>query len=255
MELNDTMAFSIDKEREDYHYRKKRRKIIKLLIALIIWAVLIIYLITPFSTYKMMHVKGNVYLSEDEIIELAGIKNTWWWVIDSGKLKSKLETYDNIDNVSISKGLNGLNISILEKYPLAIRNDKYLMNTTLELLDKSEYNYSINNLVDISEIQEQYLNVFANQYIHVDLDIRETFYKASMEDDKILIFEGKFDEKSYFKMKLNLDCVSIKLSSTNFYKIKKEILGKVINDNVEYNKENPCIVEYNFTNVYEYKIG
>lgn len=255
MNMKDTMAFSIDKERADYHFRKKRRKVIKLFISLFLWLLLVIYLITPFATYKMMHVKGNVYLTEREIIELAGIKNTWWWLVDSQKLKDKLEEQENIDNVSISKNIYGLSISILEKYPLAIKDDKYLMNTTLELLDRENYKYKIDNLVDISDIDDAYLNVFANQYIHVDLKIRNVFTKASMQDDKIIIFEGHFDENSYFEMKLNIDCLSIKLSGDNFYKIKNEILGKVVNDNVKYNQGNPCIVEYNFTNVYEYRIG
>lgn len=255
MDNENTMTFSIDKERYEYHYKKRRRKIIRLLIALIIWAVLIVYLLTPFSTYKMMHVKGNVYLSEEEILELAEIKSTWWWMVDSSKLKSKLEKYDNIDNVSISKGFNGLNISILEKYPLAIRNNKYLMNTTLELMEKEKYSYTINNLIDISEIDDVYLNLFANQYIHVDLDIREIFYRAYMEDNKIIVLEGKFDESSHFIMKLNLDCLSIKLSRNKFLNIKEEILGKVNSINVEYSKDNPCIVRYNLTNVYEYVIS
>lgn len=254
MNIDDTMTFSIDKEREEYHFRKRRKKIIKLLISLIIWAIIIIYLLTPFSSYKMMNVKGNVYLDEEEVIELAGIKNTWWWLVDSKKLKDKLETYVNIDNVSVSKGFNGLNISILEKYPLATRDGKYLMNTTLELMEKSEYPYTIDKLVDVSELNSTYVNLFANQYIHVDLKIREYFISAKMQDEKIMIIEGKFNESSYFKIYLNLDCLSIKLSSDNFNKIKSEILGKVSDDNVQYDKDNPCIVKYNFTSVYEYRV-
>jgi cell division septal protein FtsQ len=255
MDNENTIAFSLDKERYEYHHKKRRRKLIRLLVALIIWGIIVIYLLTPFSTYKMMHVKGNVYLSEDEVIELGDIKSTWWWMVDTNKLKSKLEKHDNIDNVSISRGFNGLNISILEKYPLALRNDKYLMNTTLELLEKDKYNHEVNNLIDISEIDSLYLNLFANQYIHVDLDIRETFYSAYMEDNKIIVLNGNFDDSSYFVIKLNLDCLSIKLSRSNFLNIKEEILGKVNNDNVKYSIDDPCIVRYNLTDVYEYEIG
>ena len=53
-------------------------------------------------------------------------------------------------------------ISILEKYPLALRNDKYLMNTTLELLEKDKYNREVNNLIDISDIDSLYLKLFLN---------------------------------------------------------------------------------------------
>ena len=102
-----------------------------------------------------MNVKGNVYLSQKEIIELANIKNTWWWLVDGNKLKNKLEEYPNIDNVSVSKGINGLNISILEKYPLAIKDNKYLMNTTLKLLEKEEYPLKVGNLIDISSLSDE----------------------------------------------------------------------------------------------------
>ena len=255
MKDNNTIAFSIDKERLEYHLKNKRRKIIRLLICLIIWAILIIYLATPLSTYRMMHVKGNVYLSEDEIIELGEIESTWWWLVDSEKLKTKLEEHYNIDNVSVSKGVDGLNISILEKYPLAIKDDKYLMNTTLELVEKESYPMSIDHLIDVSELDSDHLNIFVHQYIHVDLDVRETFSRGEMKDDKIIVLDGKFDENSYFKMYLNLDCLSIKLSRDNFLNIRSEILGKVNSLNVQYSQGNPCIVEYDFKNVYEYKVS
>ena len=99
------------------------------------------------------------------------------------------------------------------------------------------------------------MNTFANQYIHVNLSIREIFNSAYMKDDKTIVLKGNFDEKSYFEMEMTLDWLSIKLSENNFNKIKDEILGKVNKDNVEYTIENPCMVKYNFTNVYEYKLG
>ena len=44
MNLEDTMAFSIDKERKEYHERKRRRKITKLIISGVVWALIFIYL-------------------------------------------------------------------------------------------------------------------------------------------------------------------------------------------------------------------
>lgn len=255
MDNENAMTFSLEKERNEYHCKKRRKKIIKLLFALIVWVIVIFYLITPFSTYKMMHVKGNVYLKEEDILEFANIKSMWWWLVDKDELKEKLEEDKNIDNVSISKGFNGLTISILERYPLAIKNDKYLMNTTLNLLDKEEYAFKIEKLIDISEIEDKYLSLFSSQFIEVDLQIREVFYSGVMEDSKTIVLKGKFNESSYFEMKLNLDCLAIKLNEPNFLNIKREILGKISSDNVEYSKDNPCVVRYNLTNVYEYQIG
>ena len=94
------MTFSIEKEREEYHLRKRKRKMVKLYISLVMWALIIAFLCTPFASYRGMSVNGNVYLSEEEIINYAGIKYSWWWVIDSDKVRKKLEEHENIDNVS-----------------------------------------------------------------------------------------------------------------------------------------------------------
>ena len=254
MNEENTMTFSLDKEKEAYHYRKKRRKVIKLLISMIIWVVIVVYLITPFSTYKMMHVRGNVYLKESEVLELSGIKNIWWWLVDKNKLKDTLEAYENIDNVSISTGFNGLNISILERYPLAIRDGKYLMNTSAELIEKDAYPYHIDKLIDISEIDEQYTSIFASQYLHVNLDIREIFYRGKTEKDKVIILFGKLDDV-YFQIKLNIDNLAIKLKEEQFANIKREMLAKIRNDEVKCELDNQCLVDYNLTGMYEYRIN
>lgn len=254
MDQNNTMTFSFEKERNEYHQNRKRKKTIRLLISLIIWSILIIYLCTPFASYKMMNVKGNVYLSDNEVLELAKVKRLWWWIVDGDALKNELEKDSRIDNVSVSKGLDGLNISILEKYPIAICNEQYLMNTT-EIIDKEKYPYPIDNLVDISDVDHVYINSFASQYIHVDLSVRESFYLATMLDEQNIVLHGKFDENSYFQMIISLRYLSSKLESDKIVNIKNEILGKIANDNVQYSKENPCIVRYNLTDIYGYELG
>ena len=164
MNNQDLVTIAVDKEIEEYHSHKKRRKLVKLLIALFVWLLLIIYLATPLSMYMMMHVKGNVYLKEKEIIEMAGIEHTWWWAIDSKKVAAKLEEYDNIDNVSMSVDIKGLNISIVEIYPLAVKNDKYVMNIASKLLDKEEYKYRdrVTKIIDISDLDDEYVSRFSS---------------------------------------------------------------------------------------------
>ena len=75
MNIEDTMTFSIDKERYEYHYRKKRRKMVRLIIALCLWLIVIIYLLTPFSSYKMMNVKGNIVFSLKSFLRFTGKPN------------------------------------------------------------------------------------------------------------------------------------------------------------------------------------
>lgn len=254
-----TMTFSIDKEREEYHARKKKRKMIRLYIALVIWVIIITFLCTPFATYKMMHVDGNVYLSEEEILEYAKIKNVWWWAIDADKVKNKLEEHHDIDNVSISFTWEGLHISILEKYPIATLNidgkDYYIMNTSFDPVLKSEHKYDIDNLIDITNLDESKRNEFIKEYSNVDLDIRSNFYGLeSTLDEDVVVLKGKFNENAYFDIEIDLEYLSFKLDNEKFINIKEEILGELAKSNVKYGIDNPLYVDYNLTYNQDYKV-
>jgi len=258
-ENKNTMTFSIDKEREEYHLRKKKRKKIRFYIALVIWVMVITFLCTPFATHKMMHVDGNVYLSEQEIIEYANIKNIWWWSVDSDKVKAKLESYDEIDNVSISFTLKGLHISILEKYPLVkyIEDDSeyYITNTSFNPVSKSDHNYEEYKLIDISELDSSRRNDFVKEYSKVNRKVRETLFSLEMgSSDDYVILKGKLDENLYFDIEINLEYLSFKLEEAKFDNIKAEILGKVSSSNVEYDIDNPIYVRYNLTDINKFEI-
>ena len=258
-ENNNTMTFSIDKERDEYHLRKKKRKKIRFYIALVIWVVIITFLCTPFATYKMMHVNGNVFLSEEEIINYANIKNVWWWSVDGDKVKNRLESHEKIDNVSISFTLKGLHISILEKYPLVkyVDNGKeyYITNTSFNPISSENCDYSEYKLIDISALDESKRNDFTKEYSRVSRDIREMIFelkKHSNED--YVILKGKLDENVYFDIEINLDYLSFKLDERKFNNIKAEILGKISGSNVEYGIDNPIYVRYNLTDINEFEI-
>ena len=253
------MTFSIEKEREEYHLRKKKRKMVKLYISLVMWALIIAFLCTPFATYKAMSVNGNVYLSEEEVIDFAGIKHSWWWAIDSDKVRKKLEEHENIDNVSVSFDWKGVHISILERYPLASLtiegNEYYITNTGFEPVLKSECHFYEDNVIDISNLPELKRNEFIRKYSNVSLNVRETFYGLEQtEKDGVVILKGKINENTYFNMEIKLEYLDVKLREEKFNNIKEEILGKISSSNVEYDIDNPVSVKYNFTDTSYYEI-
>ena len=255
-----TMTFSIEKEREEYHKRKRKRKIVKLYISLVIWAIIIAFLCSPFASYKMMNVNGNVYLSEEEIIEYAGIKHSWWWIVDGNKVKEKLEEHGNIDNVSVSFDWRGLHISILEKYPLVSLvidgNSYYITNTSFVPVLQSECNFGETHLIDISELDESLRNDFVRKYSNVHLDVRNTFYKLeTTSEDGVVIMKGKFNDNAYFNIEIKLEYLDVKLEEEKFNNIKEEILGKIGSSNVKYDIDNPVSVKYNFTDTSRYEIS
>ena len=253
------MTFSIEKEREEYHLRKRKRKMVKLYISLVMWALIIAFLCTPFASYRAMSVNGNVYLSEEEIINYAGIKYSWWWVIDSDKVRKKLEEHENIDNVSVSFDWKGLHISILERYPLASlvigENEYYITNTGFDPVLKSECHFYENSVIDISDLPESKRNEFIRKYSNVSLNVRDVFYGLeTTEKDDVLILKGKINENAYFNMEIKLEYIDVKLREEKFNNIKEEILGKINDSNVEYDIDNPVSVKYNFTDTNYYEI-
>lgn len=254
-----TMTFSIEKEREEYHQRRKKRKIVKLYIALALWAVVVAFLFSPYASYKMMKVNGNVYLSENEIIEYANIKHSWWWIVDGDKVKQKLEEHKNIDNVSVSFDWKGIHISILEKYPIATLKiddqDYYIVNTSFDPVLQSEGDYKETNLIDITELNPDLRNNFIRKYSNVDLDIRSLFYKLeSNGENGEVVLKGKFNDNAYFNIEIKIDYIDVKLETEKFNNIKGEILGKIADSNVKYDIDNPVSVKYNFTDTSRYEI-
>jgi len=159
--------------------KKANRRLIFYLSIFFLLICIIVYLQSPLSNIKIIKVTGNIYLSDDEVIQESNLsKDTNIWTIKEKKIEQKLSEHILIKNVKVNKKLpRSIEIIITEHkrvaylkeenkfYPvlgngtilpavkqsvgdapmlIGFHEDEYLMNMTNELNNLSE---SILNLI------------------------------------------------------------------------------------------------------------
>lgn len=157
-------------EKEDAKVVVKKIKIVNILIVL-----LLLYII-GFYTYKVVvspinniFVVGNKYLTDQEIIDIAGIRNYPSFILTTKyNIKKKLLKNDLIDEVKIKKSFGRmLTIELKESDPLFIYNDKVILSNSKEIDNK---NYKLPTITNY--VEEDILNKLIEKYQNVDDEIK-----------------------------------------------------------------------------------
>lgn len=157
-------------EKEDAKVTVKKIKIVNILIVL-----LLLYMI-GFYTYKVVvspinniFVVGNKYLTDQEIIDIAGIRNYPSFILTTKyNIKKKLLKNDLIDEVKIKKSFGRiLTIELKESDPLFIYNDKVILSNSKQIDNKDYKLPTITNYVE-----EDILNKLIEKYQNVDDEIK-----------------------------------------------------------------------------------
>lgn len=157
-------------EKEEAKVVVKKVKIVNILIVL-----LLIYIIV-FYTYKVVvspinniFVSGNIYLADQEIIDIAGVRNYPSFILTTKyNIKKKLLKNDLIDEVKLKKSFGRiLTIEVKESNPLFIYNDKVILSNSKQI-DNMDYKLpTITNYVE-----EDILNKLIEKYQNVDDEIK-----------------------------------------------------------------------------------
>ena len=157
-------------EKEETKVVVKKIKIVNILIVL-----LLLYMI-GFYTYKVVvapinniFVVGNKYLTDQEIIDIAGIRNYPSFILTTKyNIKKKLLKNDLIDEVKIKKSFGRiLTLELKESSPLFIYNDKVILSNSKEIENKDYKLPTITNYVE-----EDILNKLIEKYQNVDDEIK-----------------------------------------------------------------------------------
>ena len=157
-------------EKEETKVVVKKVKIVNILIVL-----LLLYMI-GFYTYKVVvspinniFVVGNKYLTDQEIIDIAGIRNYPSFILTTKyNIKKKLLKNDLIDEVKIKKSFGRiLTIELKESSPLFIYNDKVMLSNSKQIDNKDYKLPTITNYVE-----EDILNKLIEKYQNVDDEIK-----------------------------------------------------------------------------------
>lgn len=157
-------------EKEETKVVVKKIKIVNILIVL-----LLLYII-GFYAYKVVvspinniFVVGNKYLTDQEIIDIAGIRNYPSFILTTKyNMKKKLLKNDLIDRVKIKKSFGRiLTIELKESSPLFIYNDKVILSNSKQIDNKDYKLPTITNYVE-----EDILNKLIEKYQNVDDEIK-----------------------------------------------------------------------------------
>lgn len=162
----------------------KKNSFVKILVIL-----LILYII-GFNIYKILilpinniYIKNNEYLTDQEIIDIAGIRNYPSFALTSRfKIKNNLRKNEFIKDVKVSKKAGRVITITIEEYkPLLKYNDEII----LESGKKVTKDFSLPIITN--EVDEDILNKLVEKYINIDDEI------------KLMISEIKYDPNNIDK--------------------------------------------------------
>ena len=190
--------------------KKGKRKLKKK--AIIIFLIILLILVSLTAIFMNMHItniyiKNNYYLSDEEVIEIAKLKD-YPTIIDANTLsiKTKLEKNLYIRKAKVYKKgfFNQVYIEVFENYPLFYYHDKtYLYN--LKTTSDSHIVPIVTN-----DIPDDIYNDFVNALRSVDLDILERISEIKYDSN------GIDNERFYLTMN---DGIYVYLTLSKFDKI------------------------------------
>ncbi|WLR47035.1 cell division protein FtsQ/DivIB [Halobacillus litoralis] len=96
--------------------KKANRRLILYLTILFLLIATVIYLQSPLSNVRHIVVEGEYHVSEEEIIELAGVTtSTNYWRVDEEEMKQQIESHQEITFASIDRSFpNNVQIEVKE---------------------------------------------------------------------------------------------------------------------------------------------
>jgi len=184
-------------------YLKKNKKVKrKLNIKAFIILLLVLYLIGMlFYTFftmpiKNIYIKNTNYITDNEIIEVAGIKNyPSIFKISKRSLIAKIKTLELVNNVKITKKLNGaIIIDVDEAIPLFFNRNtnKVMLSNFLEVESSNKY-LGIPTLINY--VPSDMLKSFVAAFKNVDFDIISMINEIEYDPDiseEVIIDDNRF---------------------------------------------------------------
>ena len=195
-------------------------------IGIIIFLSLLVFLKLANTKIKNIEVNGNNILSEQEIIDLAGIRNyPNSFAHSSHNIKKKLEKNIYIDHVKVKKSnlLKKVTITVYENRPLYFYGSE---NQTI-LSDGKHVLDTFNVPVLVNQVPEDILKKFTTKLNNINdevlIRINEIRYTPNEVDDTLFIFSMNDGNYIYINT-YNLNKLNDYLSMLKTFNNKKGIL-------------------------------
>ena len=234
--------------------KKKKKRVFKIKNICILLGILLILIGTIYYALTMpiknIYIKGNEFISDDEIIELASLyEYPSFLLTKKSKLEANIKKNNYIESVTISKKLgNIIEIKIKEYKPIATNLNNEII---LENGQKLENIYNLTDVpILINEISnEEIYNNFANKFGKITTNILRQisqieYSPVEVDEDRFLLYMNdgnlvyitltkieKLNKYNKIKDKLEGKIGIIYLDSGNYVELKKEIKTVTNNDN------------------------
>ena len=228
-----------------YRRKKKRRKLrLKRVGFVLAIALIIAFIVSPYSRVQSIKIKGLTYLDKEDILEIIDIhQNTHHFLVHSSAVQKRLNDSGVVKSAEVKRGFfSGLEIKVVESIPLAYQESEdniLLIGQTGKLYEISKEALSNMNVTTrlIGFNDREYLERFATQYIQVPESIRSLVSDISYEpvepaDKDLIRFDMNDGKKVYIHDLNNL------ASEMKYY---QEILST---------KPNACVYDIHGKNVY-----
>ena len=156
--------------------KKKKLRLLPFLIFIIVIAIIVfVFLFVLDTKVKNIIITGNNVLSDDELIELAGLTDypSFYKTLNS-KIENGIKENPLIKDVDINRRFYHIIEIKVDEYEILYKredNGKYVLENKEEITLDSETPYTIPRL--INEIKDNKLNSFIKYYKRIDLNIRE----------------------------------------------------------------------------------
>ena len=173
--------------------KKKKLRILPFLIFIIVIAIIVFVCLFVLDTkVKNITISGNEILSDDDIIELAGLTNypSFYKTLNL-TMKNNLKENPLIESVDINRSFYHIIEIDVKEYEILYKredNGKYVLENKKEVTLDKETPYTIPRL--INEIPKKILNRFIKYYKRVDLGIREKISEIKYDPNE-------FDEERF----------------------------------------------------------
>ena len=180
-------------EKEKKLKRKRKLKILPVIITLLI--IIVFVLIFHFISYisiSNIYIKGNNYLTDQEIIEQAHLENYPSYIkTTKSKIKNNLLKNPYIKSVSVKKKLSRTIVIEVEEYNILFRkeeNNKIVLEDGTELDDNNLYNVPIL----LNYVPDTKYETFLNKMNQVSENIKDQiseirYYPNEQDDDRFLL--------------------------------------------------------------------
>lgn len=176
--------------------KKKKLRLLPFLIFIIVIAIIVFVCLFVLDTkVKNIIITGNDVLSDDEIIELAGLTDypSFYKTLNS-KIEKGLKENPLIKYVDINRSFYHIIEIKVDEYEILYKredNGKYVLENKDEITLDSETPYTIPRL--INEIPDNKLNSFIKYYKRIDLNIREKISEIKYDpndydEDRFLLY-------------------------------------------------------------------